>query len=189
MVRGEHGGEDRSRSPSRLGRHLLAGSTFALGIVSACWDKPQEKSPAVALWNGSEPSSCRHEPPRTSAWSGLGPGPSRRANLAVCRVAPGLRLSTSLGAPVGQCCQSCCHGPCPNETKNGESPTFAGLSRGAEEDSNRHPVIPDQALNLVTRLSDPSTSRQSVRRRALARTIWTHRTAWMLPRMLSRQNA
>jgi hypothetical protein len=35
--------------------------------------------------------------------------------------------------------------------------------RCAEEDSNLHPVIPDQALNLVTRLSYPSRSRQIVR--------------------------
>ena len=27
-----------------------------------------------------------------------------------------------------------------------------------EEDSNLHPVIPDQALNLVTRVSDPSSA-------------------------------
>jgi hypothetical protein len=31
-----------------------------------------------------------------------------------------------------------------------------GFSKCAEEDSNLHPVIPDQALNLVTRVSDPS---------------------------------
>jgi hypothetical protein len=30
------------------------------------------------------------------------------------------------------------------------------FERCAEEDSNLHPVIPDQALNLVTRVSDPS---------------------------------
>jgi len=34
--------------------------------------------------------------------------------------------------------------------------------RCAEEDSNLHPVIPDQALNLVTGMSNPSASRQSV---------------------------
>ena len=33
----------------------------------------------------------------------------------------------------------------------------------AEEDSNLHPVIPDQALNLVTRLSYPSVACQIVR--------------------------
>jgi hypothetical protein len=33
----------------------------------------------------------------------------------------------------------------------------------AEEDSNLHPVIPDQALNLVTRVSYPFESRQIVR--------------------------
>jgi hypothetical protein len=30
------------------------------------------------------------------------------------------------------------------------------LRERADEDSNLHPVIPDQALNLVTRVSDPS---------------------------------
>ena len=35
--------------------------------------------------------------------------------------------------------------------------------RCAEEDSNLHPVSLDQALNLVTRVSDPSVSRQIVR--------------------------
>jgi hypothetical protein len=41
-------------------------------------------------------------------------------------------------------------------------PQFAGrahqtaLRERADEDSNLHPVIPDQALNLVTRVSDPS---------------------------------
>jgi hypothetical protein len=32
----------------------------------------------------------------------------------------------------------------------------------AEEDSSLHPVIPDRALNLVTRVSDTSGSRQIV---------------------------
>jgi hypothetical protein len=50
----------------------------------------------------------------------------------------------------------------------------------AEEDSNLHPVSLDQALNLVTR---PSTSRQIVRI-VQPRTKRTHRTIWMLPRML-----
>jgi hypothetical protein len=43
-----------------------------------------------------------------------------------------------------------------DEANNDESPTFAGLSRCAEEGSNLHPVIPDQALNLVTRMPDMS---------------------------------
>jgi hypothetical protein len=42
-------------------------------------------------------------------------------------------------------------------------PRCAGPSRCAEEDSNLHPVIPDQALNLVTRMSYPSAARQGVR--------------------------
>src|SRR3954452_2268411 len=36
------------------------------------------------------------------------------------------------------------------------TPRCAGDSSCAEEDSNLHPVIPDQALNLVTRVSYPS---------------------------------
>jgi hypothetical protein len=39
---------------------------------------------------------------------------------------------------------------------NSRSPATRGFSKCAEEDSNLHPVIPDQALNLVTRVSDPS---------------------------------
>jgi len=39
-----------------------------------------------------------------------------------------------------------------------------GFRRCAEEDSNLHPVIPDQALNLVTRVSDPSYASISSRR-------------------------
>ena len=42
--------------------------------------------------------------------------------------------------------------------RNDESPAFAGLSRCAEEDSNLHPVIPDQALNLA-RLPIPPSAR------------------------------
>ena len=61
-----------------------------------------------------------------------------------------------------------------------------GFRRCAEEDSTLHPVIPDQALNLVTRVSDPSYASRSSR---YVRRIWTHRTQWtiwMLPRMLPR---
>jgi hypothetical protein len=66
-----------------------------------------------------------------------------------------------------------------------KKPRQSGASvKCAEEDSNLHPVIPDQALNLVTGMSDPSEPRQSVHLARVARTIWTHRTPWMLPRML-----
>ena len=37
----------------------------------------------------------------------------------------------------------------PASARNDESPAGAGFLRCAEEDSNLHPVIPDQALNLV----------------------------------------
>ena len=43
-------------------------------------------------------------------------------------------------------------------SRNAESPALAGLSRCAEEDSNLHPVIPDQALNLA-RLPIPPSAR------------------------------
>ena len=70
--------------------------------------------------------------------------------------------------------------------RNDESPTYAGLSRCAEEDSNLHPVIPDQALNLV----HPSVlCVQIVPNRPIRPAIRTHRThwtGWMLSRMLSR---
>ena len=44
---------------------------------------------------------------------------------------------------------------CPRREK---APQMRGFSTCAEEDSNLHPVIPDQALNLVTRVSYPSKS-------------------------------
>jgi hypothetical protein len=37
-----------------------------------------------------------------------------------------------------------------------KAPRTQGFRRCAEEDSNLHPVIPDQALNLVARVSYPS---------------------------------
>ena len=46
---------------------------------------------------------------------------------------------------------------------NEKAPRRGAFATCAEEDSNLHPVIPDQALNLVTRLSYPSESRQIVR--------------------------
>jgi hypothetical protein len=39
----------------------------------------------------------------------------------------------------------------------------AAIATARLDDSNLHPVIPDQALNLVTRVSDTSGSRQIVR--------------------------
>jgi hypothetical protein len=44
------------------------------------------------------------------------------------------------------------HGPAPQR----EKPRNAGLFTCAEEDSNLHPLSVDQALNLVTRVSDTS---------------------------------
>jgi hypothetical protein len=39
---------------------------------------------------------------------------------------------------------------------NDKSPALRAFAQCAEEGSNLHPVIPDQALNLVTRVSYPS---------------------------------
>jgi len=52
------------------------------------------------------------------------------------------------------------------------------------QDSNLHPV----ALNLVTRVSYPSVSRQIVRI-VLSRTMWTYRTIWILPETLPRASS
>jgi hypothetical protein len=69
-------------------------------------------------------------------------------------------------------------------------PVAAGHLRidveGHEEDSNLHPVIPDQALNLVTRVSVQIAPDRP--KRPGARTIRTQRTIWMLPRMLPRRH-
>ena len=65
-----------------------------------------------------------------------------------------------------------------------KSAAVRGLRSCAEEDPNLHPVIPDQGLNLVTRVSYPSQIAPDRPYRPEARTIWTHRTVWMLPRML-----
>ena len=46
---------------------------------------------------------------------------------------------------------------------NEKAPPRGAFATCAEEDSNLHPVIPDQALNLVTRLSYPSVACQIVR--------------------------
>src|SRR5215218_6193338 len=44
-----------------------------------------------------------------------------------------------------------------------KAPRTQGFRECAEEDSNLHPVIPDQALNLVTRVSDPSYASRTCR--------------------------
>jgi hypothetical protein len=50
-------------------------------------------------------------------------------------------------------CQKRCHAKLvptdAKELENDKSPDMRGLRSGAEEDSNLHPVIPDQGLNLV----------------------------------------
>jgi hypothetical protein len=83
-----------------------------------------------------------------------GPLPKKGASPAVCQ-------SSRYG-----CCQKCCHGPS-GSLRSGphkrEKPCRAGPFKCAEEDSNLHPVSLDQALNLVTRVSYPSGSRQIVR--------------------------
>jgi hypothetical protein len=71
---------------------------------------------------------------------------------AAAGLPPGLRIDSQSGliAPTGP----------PQTTK---APTCGAFAQCAEEDSNLHPVIPDQALNLVTRVSYPSGSCQIVR--------------------------
>jgi hypothetical protein len=61
-----------------------------------------------------------------------------------------------------------------------QSPACGAFASCIEEDSNLHPAIPDQTLNRLSRVSDPSGSRQIVRL-VQERTIWTHRTIWVLP--------
>jgi hypothetical protein len=46
---------------------------------------------------------------------------------------------------------------------NEKGPDMRAFAHCADEDSSLHPVIPDQALNLVTRVSYPSAARQIVR--------------------------
>src|SRR3954467_10158958 len=48
-------------------------------------------------------------------------------------------------------------------TRTTKAPRTQGFRRCAEEDSNLHPVIPDQALNLVTRVSYPPYASRSSR--------------------------
>ena len=66
-------------------------------------------------------------------------------------------------------CQGGLSRECPTNVgellKNTKAPHMRGLPRCAEEDSNLHPVIPDQALNLA-RLPIPPSAR--VRRRSIA---------------------
>jgi hypothetical protein len=50
----------------------------------------------------------------------------------------------------------------PRDPRTTKAPTCRAFARCAEEDSNLHPVIPDQALNLVTQSGDPSKSCSSV---------------------------
>ena len=45
---------------------------------------------------------------------------------------------------------------CAHVASTTKAPHTAPFRECAEEDSNLHPVIPDQALNLVTRVSYPS---------------------------------
>jgi len=68
-----------------------------------------------------------------------------------------------------------------------EDPAICGaFPRCAEEDSNLHPVIPDQALNPVHRLPIASIPRQIVTNRLLDWTIWTRRTTCTFSNLFSR---
>jgi hypothetical protein len=50
----------------------------------------------------------------------------------------------------------------PRGPRTTKAPTCGAFARCAEEDSNLHPVIPDQALNLAREIVDPSRSCRSV---------------------------
>jgi len=78
--------------------------------------------------------------------------------------------SGSVGARMEARSASICHRALPekltpprrSDPLTTKARRMQGFRRCAEEDSNLHPVIPDQALNLVTRVSDTSyTSRSS----------------------------
>ena len=74
------------------------------------------------------------------------------------------------------------------EAAENEKAAAGGPSRTcAEEDSNLHPVIPDQALNLARRVLDASGSCRSVQIVQRGSTVWTEWTMWMLSRLLSRR--
>ena len=70
--------------------------------------------------------------------------------------------ATAAPPPLASCHENLPH-PSARRLRERKSPANAGLSQCAEEDSNLHPVIPDQALNLVTRLSDTSYASRSSR--------------------------
>jgi hypothetical protein len=71
----------------------------------------------------------------------------------------------------------------PRTTK---APPCGAFASCAEEDSNLHPVIPDQALNPVHRLPIASIPCQIVTNRLLDWTIWTRRTMRMFSKLFSR---
>jgi hypothetical protein len=55
--------------------------------------------------------------------------------------------------PLASCHENLPQPQAANALRREKAPQMRGFRRCAEEDSNLHPVIPDQALNLVTRVS------------------------------------
>ncbi len=89
--------------------------------------------------------------PIASGWSAPGTAGSVDAGSPLAGVVAGVAKDVAM--PSGRC------PTLSYETR--KAPRVQGLSC-AEEDSNLHPVIPDQALNLVTQLSNTSRSCRSV---------------------------
>src|SRR3954468_3590876 len=76
----------------------------------------------------------------------------------------GLGQLGHLGPPFSTAFSARSHGAGTRYYRDEENPPACRLFRlCAEEDSNLHPVIPDQALNLVTRVSDTSYASTSSR--------------------------
>ena len=94
------------------------------------------------------------------------PGGGRPPGRWRLSAAPTIRQRQNRACEFAPICQRRCHAkfaPHPlGRSENEKRPAGRGFSRCAEEDSNLHPVIPDQALNLATRVSYASRSRQNV---------------------------
>ena len=111
------------------------------------------------------PRRTPSRPPRGgTAWSAVRQPRANGRRIACGRVVVDAHLPSGWGTCWGTWMFPSCHRPLPEKVapskRSGSTKTKAPRTRGfrecAEEDSNLHPVIPDQALNLVTRLSYPS---------------------------------
>jgi hypothetical protein len=121
--------------------------------------------------------SC--EPPTSGRPSGCGSNRTGRSSHHA-------RGATSVApSPLASCHETCPIPLAARTSRNEKAPQIRGFHVCAEEDSNLHPVIPDQALNLITRCQIRPMRPYCPERPRL----WTHRTQWtiwMLPRMLPR---